>query len=128
MDHDLFQQAPLNIAVIDREYNIMGELRQKARLDNYVAVVGGERNYRRLQQLRGQKAEILAATEGKPDAGDRAILKEIGDEIRELDNLNCWQNWQPNPTAEYRHHLGSLLSEYPHASSQYIVGVHPGAC
>ena len=62
---------------------------------NYKAVIGSEKDWNRLQHLRGKKAEILGGSEdgnGKGlDSGERQALKAINDEI-----------WQLDPTMPFR--------------------------
>ena len=61
----------------------MAEFKQKAKDLNYEAIVGGAANVNRLEQLRGEAAEIRAM--GDMDSGDKARLKAISEEIWELD-------------------------------------------
>ena len=74
---------------VGEHYDEGPKLSKEAKRNNYVKVVGGEANMRRLEQLRGQKAEILAMSEdgkGKGlDSGERAQLKIINEGIWDLD-------------------------------------------
>jgi hypothetical protein len=75
---------------VDAEYNIIGQLRTKARGNNYIAVVGGLENFKRLEKLRGEKAEIVGEG-GHLDADEKMMVKAINEEI-----------WALDPTMPYR--------------------------
>lgn len=69
---------------LDASSNIIRELRDQARHQNYVAVVGGPQNWQRLEQLRNQVA-YLRGDGGYLDSDTRAQVKALTDEIWELD-------------------------------------------
>jgi N12 class adenine-specific DNA methylase len=83
---------------IGQAADIVGGLKDQARRHNYVAIVGGERNFARLVELRSRKADLQA--EGGLDAEQKQQLKAINDEIRELD-----------PTMPFREKIARGMSE-----------------
>ena len=77
----------------------MAEFRQRAKDLNYEAVVGGPANARRLEKLRGEQAEIR--NQSSMDSGDKARLKEISEEIWELD-----------PTMPFRQRMAIAVGQF----------------
>jgi N12 class adenine-specific DNA methylase len=84
---------------LDASSNIIGELRQKARQLNYVAIVGGQENYNRLQQLRNQVAYLRGDGRGL-DSDTKAQIKALTDEI-----------WQLDPTMPFRQKIAIGMSK-----------------
>jgi len=84
---------------LDESSNIIGELRHKARQLNYVAIVGGQENYNRLQQLRNQVAYLRG--DGRDlDSDTKAQIKALTDEI-----------WQLDPTMPFRQKIAIGMSK-----------------
>jgi hypothetical protein len=79
--------------------DITGNLKEKAKRMNYVAIVGGEENFARLVDLRAQ-SRAIRGTEDKLDSEDKKLLKLINDEI-----------WQLDPTMPYRQNISIGLQK-----------------
>jgi DNA repair protein RadC len=95
MAYDLEKKAARDMLqpAVDRSRELKGLARHR----NYVAVVGGAKNFARVQQLRGEAAAIRAEAEaaGEPlDTGAKARLAQIGEEI-----------WGLDPTMPYRQRM-----------------------
>lgn len=71
------------IGRLKRHYDKMRQLKEKAKYNNYVAVVGGLENMQEIEELRGLMAELRES--GSLDSGDRAQIKAWSERIWELD-------------------------------------------
>lgn len=74
-----------SLKVLEDEYDVSAALKETARKRNYTAIVGGPENLARLNELRTEKSMIAGDGEEPLDSGDKGRLKEINDEIWELD-------------------------------------------
>lgn len=80
------------IGRLKRHYDKMRQLKEKAKYDNYVAVVGGPENMQEIEELRGKIDELRAM--GSLDSGEKAQIKAWSERIWELD-----------PTMEFRQRM-----------------------
>lgn len=83
--------------LLERKYDILRTIKDKARRENLVALVGGEANYKRIMDLRGMVAEIRG--QDHIDSGDKKLLRDYAEELRELD-----------PTSPFRQRLAMFSS------------------
>ena len=65
--------------------DIYDRLKRDAKMANYIAVVGGKKNYDRIVALRAEAREIIDESGGKPRGSGKKRLEKIAEEIRALD-------------------------------------------
>lgn len=104
-EHEVMAQMVYDIELariiknVDELYNKSPQLRQIAKSKNFELLVGGLENIHRLEQLRGEKAEILSSGE-KLDSGEKLRIKDINTEI-----------WAIDPTMPYKAKIAQGFSE-----------------
>jgi len=109
------------IGRLKRHYDKMRELKEEAKYNNYVAVVGGQENMDEIEELRGMIAELRES--GPLDSGEKAQIKEWSERIWELDPTMPFRQQMAIASEQIERGAASLGEEVPDDFMRYVASL-----